>query len=170
MELVIRQAPSAHLLLIGAAGDPAYREVIEREIAGRDLARNVSLLGQRMDIPAVLRACDIGVLSSASEGLPLALIEYGMSRLPAVATRVGQCPEVLLEGEAGLLVPPGSPGPMAEALQGLLASPDRRSALASRLHSRVQERYGADSAIGRIQEVYTTLMGTDSGINRLDKV
>ena len=141
MELVARRAPVAHLLLVGAVGDPAYLEFVEGEIARRGLARNVSMLGQRMDIPAVLLACDIGVLGSASEGLPLALIEYGMSRLPAVATRVGQCPEVLLDGAAGVVVPPGSPEPMAEALLGLLASPSRRAELAARLHRRVREVY-----------------------------
>ena len=160
MESVVRRTPAAHLLLIGAAGDPAYLGAVEREIGTRGLARNVSILGQRMDVPDVLRACDVGVLSSASEGLPLALIEYGMARLPVVSTRVGQCPEVLEEGEAGLLVPPGEPDRLAEALLDLLGSPSRRAALASRFQSRTRAAHGAGPILDQVVGVYDAVTGS----------
>ena len=68
--------------------------------------------------PAILRACSIGVLSSASEGLPLALLEYGKHGLAAVSTAVGQCPEVLDNGYAGVLVPASRPRISAHAIVG----------------------------------------------------
>jgi glycosyltransferase involved in cell wall biosynthesis len=142
MACVIGQAPTAHLLLVGAAIEPDYYELIQNEIAWQALDQHVSLLGERHDVSAILKKCDIGVLSSASEGLPLALLEYGMAGLPVVATHVGQCPEVLEEGQAGILVPSKSPDRLAEALLSLLQSPNRRDALGQQLH-RVCQVYEA---------------------------
>ncbi|MGH9945427.1 MAG: glycosyltransferase, partial [Pyrinomonadaceae bacterium] len=126
MARVADESPAAHLLLVGVLVDHSYVAEIQAEIAARGLAGRVTLLGERRDVGALLRACDVGVLSSSSEGLPLALVEYGLAGLPAVATDVGQCAEVLAEGRAGLLVPPGDPAVLAEALLTLLRSPERR--------------------------------------------
>lgn len=105
MAMVATQRPDAHLLLLGGSVDAAYTEHLQRLIASNDLQSRVSWLGSHPNVPGVLKECSIGVLSSASEGLPLALLEYGMAGLPAVATRVGQNAEVLDHGSAGLLVP-----------------------------------------------------------------
>jgi glycosyltransferase involved in cell wall biosynthesis len=115
-------------------------------------------LGVRRDVYAILKACDIGVLSSACEGLPLALIEYGMAALPAVATNVGQCGEVLDEGRAGILVASASPEPLAEALLSLLKSPERRLALGKQLHRRVKERYSADAVMKQVCQIYEKIL------------
>src|SRR5438876_11120160 len=85
------------------------------------------------------KACDVGVLSSRSEGMPLALLEYGMNGLPSVATRVGQCAEMLDDGRAGLLVPPAAPEPLAKAILALLQSPEQRAELGGRFRQRTQQ-------------------------------
>jgi glycosyltransferase involved in cell wall biosynthesis len=160
MAQVIRQFPRAQLLLVGA-GDPDRQQLLLAEQRRLGLERNVACLGLRDDIPAILGACDIGVLSSASEGLPLALIEYGMAGLPAVATSVGQCAEVLDDGQAGLLAPPGQPAALADALLALLRSPDRRSALGERLRQRVRANYSAEAVVGQVCAMYdAVLVGT----------
>jgi len=158
MALVSGQAPAAHLLLVGAVNDPVYFDLLRREIVQQDLSRHVSLLGQRRDVPAILRACDIGVLSSASEGLPMALLEYGMAGLPAVATRVGQCAEVLDEGQAGILIPPAAPDKLAEALLSLLRSPEQRADLGKRLQRRVRDVYSPGPAIRQLSLVYDAVI------------
>lgn len=163
MALVIGQVPAAHLLLVGAASGQAYGDLIRREIAQRNLAQNVSMLGLRSDVPAILRACDVAVISSASEGLPLALIEYGMAGLPTVATRVGQCAEVLDEGRVGLLVPPRSPDHLAEALLSLLKSPERRAAFGEKFRHRVRQVYSADTIVNRISQIYETVLRAKDG-------
>jgi glycosyltransferase involved in cell wall biosynthesis len=160
MACVIGQAPTAHLLLVGAAIEPDYYELIQNEIAWQALDQHVSLLGERHDVSAILKKCDIGVLSSASEGLPLALLEYGMAGLPVVATHVGQCPEVLEEGQAGILVPSKSPDRLAEALLSLLQSPNRRDALGQQLHRRVQERYSPGRVSEQVCQVYEAVLST----------
>jgi glycosyltransferase involved in cell wall biosynthesis len=154
MAIVARSKPEAHLVLIGSPSDIEYYRSVRQVITERGLGDNVSLLGVRPDISAILRFCDIGVLSSVSEAFPLVLLEYGLSGLATVATAVGQCPELLNEGADGVLVPPNSPKPLAEALLTLLTSPERRKTLGGRLFRRVQERYGRRSIIEQICTVY----------------
>ena len=88
------------------------------------LAGRVHFLGQRRDIPDLLAALDIFVLPSHSEGVSLALLEAMAAGLPVIATAVGGLPEVVTDGENGLLIPPKDPEALAAALARLLADPD----------------------------------------------
>jgi glycosyltransferase involved in cell wall biosynthesis len=160
LALVIKQVPAAHLLLIGATYEQPYFNLVRKEIVSLGLSQNVSLLENRKDVSAILKASDIGVLSSASEGLPLALLEYGMASLPVVATNVGQCGEVLDEGRAGVLVAPVSPEPLAEALLSLLQSHQRRLAVGKQLEHRVKERYSAGAVMEQVCQIYEKVLGT----------
>jgi glycosyltransferase involved in cell wall biosynthesis len=166
MNIVRGKVPLAHLLLVGAFPDPAYLATIQKEITDQKLDRQVSLLGQRPDVAAILQASDIGVLSSASEGLPLALLEYGMKGLPVVTTQVGQCAEVVDEGRAGILVPPGNPENLAEALVILLTSPEQRRMLGTSLRRRIEKIYSAGPIIDRICQVYDSVLKAERGIER----
>jgi glycosyltransferase involved in cell wall biosynthesis len=159
METVAAQVPEAHLVIVGALSDERCVAAVQAAIEARGLQQHVSVLGPRTDVPDVLASCDIGVLSSSSEGLPLALIEYGAASLAAVATNVGQCGEVLDGGRAGLLVPPSSSSELAAALVTLLRSTELRRALAARLSARVAERYSPAPALEQICEIYRTVVG-----------
>lgn len=163
MARVARRQPDAHLLVVGASPDASYRTRIEEEIARLGLARRVSLLGERRDVDAILRECDIGVLSSIAEGLPLALVEYAMAGLASVATRVGQCAEVLDEGRAGILVPAGEPERLADAILSLLESPVQRVALGEMFRRRARCLYSADSIVGQVCEVYERVLTAEHG-------
>jgi glycosyltransferase involved in cell wall biosynthesis len=163
MAFVVSEEPDARLLLVGASPDASYRALIEAEIERLGLARNIALLGERDDVPAILRASDIGVLSSIAEGLPLALIEYAMAGLATVATRVGQCAEVLGEGRAGRLVPALDPARLAEALCALLRAPVERIALGELLRQRARQFYSADTIIGQVCEVYERVLASENG-------
>jgi len=142
----ITLVPDAHLLLIGNGVPPL------------PLPANVTNLGPRSDVSAILQRCDVGVLSSASEGLPLALIEYGMNGLPAVATRVGQCAEVLDDGRAGLLVPARAPGELAAAIGSLLESSARRAELGRAFKARVLAQYSIGVGMERLARVYERVL------------
>ncbi|MEW6510877.1 MAG: glycosyltransferase family 4 protein [Bacteroidota bacterium] len=158
MKLVIRAVPKAHLILLGGSVDAGHTERLKAFMDNDGLAGHVSWLGSRDDVQAILKGCDVGVLGSASEGLPLALIEYGMAGLPAVATSVGQCAEVLEEGRAGLLVPPGSPQALADAIVSLLRSPDLRKRLSRRFATRVREMYSVRKNLDEICELYESAL------------
>ncbi|MDX1979541.1 MAG: glycosyltransferase [Bryobacteraceae bacterium] len=163
MKLVLREEPEAHLILVGNVTEPPQRDLIFSEISQLGLERHITYLGPRNDVAQVIKACDVAVLSSVSEGLPLVLLEYGSLRLPAVCTSVGQCPEVLDNGRAGILVPPSSPEPLAKELVGLLRSPERRTQLGNALGDRVQTVFGAASMIDQTCRVYDTLLQDHPG-------
>jgi glycosyltransferase involved in cell wall biosynthesis len=111
-----------------------------QEIAGtileRGLRERIELLGERGDVPAVLASADLFVLSSRSEGFPVSILEAMAAGLPVVATDVGGVAESVVDGETGLLVPPGDPGALAAALDRLL----KDSGLRQRLGTAGRER------------------------------
>jgi glycosyltransferase involved in cell wall biosynthesis len=155
---VVRREPAAHLLLVGATTDAAYRALVEADIARLNLQPHVTLLGERDDVPAILRECDIAVLSSATEGFPLSLVEYGQAGLPVVATRVGQCADVLEGGDAGLLVSPGNADQLAAAMLSLWHSRAQRRLLSARLRRRVEARYASPLVIDQLCGLYERLV------------
>lgn len=156
--IVAQRWPAAHALLAGAAPDAAYAERLRAAARELGIAHHVTFLGVREDAAAVMRACDIGVLSSQFEGLPMALLEYGMAGLPVAATTAGQCGEVLEGGRAGILVPPGDPAALADALTALLASAELRATLGGRLRRRVEEAYSARAVVGRVCAIYDAVL------------
>ena len=160
MTLVIKKIPSAHLLIVGQSrGDTDYVARIHQTLVREKLDKHVSFLGERQDVAGILRSCSVGVLSSAGEAFPLTLLEYGMAGLPAVATNVGQCAEILDEGRAGVLVPPGDPGQLAEALVGLLHSSGKRSILGQELQCRVERLYGPKRVVEELGRIYDKVLG-----------
>lgn len=156
---LIQKAPKAHLFLVGTSDDVAYLKNIESEIETSRLIHHVTLLGYRNDIMSILSACDIGVLSSKSEGFPMVLLEYGIAGLPTVATQVGQCPEILDYGRAGILVPPDSPVLLAQALEELLLSPKRRKFLGKQLNRQVREKFNRIGILEKVCLTYRMICG-----------
>jgi glycosyltransferase involved in cell wall biosynthesis len=158
MKSIVKDSPGAHLFIVGAYTDRQYAQSIENLIHELNLATSVTLTGSQ---PAYdyLVSCDVGVLSSESEGLPLTLLEYGTAGLGVVATAVGQCPDVLDYGRCGLLVPPKSPEKLADAILHLLSSPGSRTNYGQNLRQRVAELYSRDVVITRVCHVYDTVLG-----------
>jgi glycosyltransferase involved in cell wall biosynthesis len=163
MKIVAESHSCATLSLVGSLADQNQVSQVRELIHQSGLDQRVGLLGGRSDVGAILRQCDLGVISSASEGMPLALLEYGIAGLPVVATRVGQIPEVLDNGRAGLLVSPRRPEEVAEALLQLLSSENFRCTLGAKLRNRVAEEYGEGKGIRRICGIYEKVLAAQSG-------
>jgi glycosyltransferase involved in cell wall biosynthesis len=156
---VVRSEPDAHLILVGAENEAALAKQAREESQQLGLAStNLTWLGPRQDVPSILANCDIGVLSSVSEAFPVALLEYGRAGLAVVATRVGECADILQEGEAGLLVSPSNPDALAAALLHLLESPYQRTDLGRRLNERVKKDYCAETVVGEVCQVYEQIL------------
>jgi glycosyltransferase involved in cell wall biosynthesis len=163
MSIVVRRHPSAHLILVGAdhSTSSSYCDMVKQEVARHSLGNYVSFLGQRRNVRAILAGCDIGVLSSKVEGLPVSLLEYGAAGLPVVATSVGECEAVLDHGRTGIVVPPESPAKLADGLLSLLDSEQRRAILGERFLHRVREKYCAKSVIERVCNVYRNALQSE---------
>jgi len=154
---VIASDPNAHLLLIGDTPDKELLDEVRTLISQKGLGEKVSILGRREDVAEILAQCDIGVISSVSEGLPLALLEYGFAGLAVASTDVGQCREVLANGEVGRLVPSGNAEKLGEALAELLENPDLREELGRKFQDHVQRNYSEDGFMKALAEVYETV-------------
>ncbi|MCG3146240.1 MAG: N-acetyl-alpha-D-glucosaminyl L-malate synthase [Gammaproteobacteria bacterium] len=155
---VIQVDARAHLFLVGAETDPALAKQARQESLRLGLDAHVSWLGLRNDVPDLLEQCDIGVLSSISEGFPVALLEYGRAGLAVVSTQVGQAAEILENGRAGALVPRSDPEALAEQLIQMLQSPSVRRQFGERLQARVLREYGVESIVQRVCGIYETLI------------
>lgn len=101
----------------------------------------VELLGERDDVPALLAASDVFVLSSLSEAMPISILEAMAAGLPVVATAVGGIPEVVVDGETGFLVPAEDTGALTDALARLVADPELRRRLGAAGRRRAEELF-----------------------------
>jgi len=156
-QMVIRQVPQAHLVLVGGDSEPNLAEQARNLAAELGLENYLTWLGPRQDVAALLAGCDIGVMSSISEGFPVTLLEYGRAGLAVAATQVGECADILDGGQAGLLVSPGVPSALSAALIRLLTNDRLRAQLAERLRQRVLQRYSAEKIFQQLIGVYESL-------------
>ncbi len=159
MKLVVEGEPLAHLILVGADNVPKVKENVWSEISYSGLKNQITWLGSRDDVQNILAGCDIGVLSSTSEGLPLALLDYGTAGLAVVATDVGECAEVLDHGVTGCLVPPRSPQDLANGILYFLGNPTVRIETGKNFQERVKILYSAATVIPRLEEIYQQVLG-----------
>ena len=111
-------------LRVEVAGNGPCLPELQQLVTELHVAERVTFLGEIRDVPALLARGSLFVLPSRSEGISLTLLEAMACGLPAVATRVGGTPEVLLEGETGLLVPPRDPVALAQAILRIGAIPN----------------------------------------------
>ncbi len=142
-------------LIIGGGRREAEMRRLATELG---LAGRVHFLGQRDDVPDLLSALDLFVLPSHSEGVSLALLEAMAAGLPVIASRVGGLPEVVTDGENGLLIPPQDPQALATALERLLADPDLAQKLGANARRHVEENYSLERLGREINEIYAELI------------
>lgn len=136
------------------AGDGELRGALEAQRTRLGLDSRVHLPGYRRDVDRLLLACDVLAMSSRSEGLSIALIEAAARGVPIVATRVGGNPEVVVDGESGVLVPHGDPKAFGGALRRLLCDPQRLHAMGLRGRAEFEHKFLLPTMIDRYQELY----------------
>lgn len=150
------QVPEARAVLIGEDIEQggAYQTELERLAERLAVRERVVFAGYRSDAPALLADLDLIVLPSSSEGLPIVLLEAMARAKPVIATPVGGTPELVVDGETGLLVPPGDPEALATAIRRLLADPELARRLGETGRERVRERFSASAQAERILALY----------------
>jgi glycosyltransferase involved in cell wall biosynthesis len=140
------------------AGEGPERPALEAQAKALGLDDRVMFLGFRDDVCDLLASCDLFVLPSLFEGLPLSVLEAMAAGKPVVATAIGGTDEAVVRGETGLLVPPAAPSALAEAIRTILSDPvlSRRFGTAGR--ARVQQAFSAETMVRRITAIYDELL------------
>lgn len=156
--LLTRQPlPSPVVLLILGDGTPSQRAAY-RKLAERAAPGSVHFLGFVPQVERWFRALDVFVHAPRLESFGLVLPEAMASRLPVVASRVGGIPDIVREGETGLLVPPEAPDQLAEALGRLICARDLRERMADRARQIVMLEYGAELCARRHVRLYEDVL------------
>ena len=153
--VVVRREPKVHFLL---AGDGELRLELEAQAKTCGLSDNVHFLGNRRDVVEILNASDIFVLPSLWEGLSMALLEAMAAAKPIVATNVSGTDEVMVDGETGLLVPPGDSGLLARAIDELISDPNRARAMGKAAQQRVKQRFSTETQASQYLALYDRLL------------
>ena len=146
-----REVPDARFLVVG---DGERRHELEQMVEGLDLRPSVRFLGWRRDLPRVYADLDVVVLASRNEGSPVALIEALAAARPVVATAVGGVPEVVVDGQTGLAVPPSDPGALAAAVLDLLRDRARAERLGAAGRRHVYPRYAFTRLVEDVRDLY----------------
>ncbi len=143
-------------------GDGVLKPRLEQLIEKMGLIGRVRMLGERHDVPGLLALADIFALPSISEGMPIAIMEAMAVGLPVVATAVDGTPELVVDGETGLLVPPRDPAAFAAALTKLLADPDLRRRLGQAGRQRVDSGFSDVAMAAATDRLYRQLLDRSS--------
>ncbi len=150
----LRQWPNLRpTLRLAVVGDGPLRAAVEAETAGLGVQNEVWLAGTRSEVPTVLRGLHAFVLPSRAEGISNTILEAMATGLPVLATAVGGNPELVVQGQTGLLVPAGDPTAMANALLDLRDA-QRRTALGHAGRRRVEAHFSLQAMVGRYQAIY----------------
>jgi len=157
MVRVHRAVPDARLLFVGAP--PARIVSIGEKAQARGLAGVVTVLGHREDVPEILAGSDLVVDASyAGLGLTGSIREALAVETPVVATDLEGMPELIADGETGLLVPPRNPDALAQAVLRMLEHPARAKAMARAGRKRVEAQFSLVTKLDRTEALYTRLL------------
>lgn len=135
--------------VVGKKFNDSYQDKIIHLIEKYKLEKNIFLLDSKNDIPNILKQSTIGILTSSSEGLPVSLLEYGLSKLPVVATNVGQIKEVILNEKTGFLIESNDVLTFTNKLIFLTENPQICANFANGLSNHVQDNYSKESVINQ---------------------
>ena len=139
---------------IVVVGEGSLRMELTKQAQTLNVKDLVYFMGFRADIPRILASLDLFVLSSHLEGLGSSIMDAMACRLPVVATRTGGIPELVKNGETGLLVPPRNPEALAEAILTLYRDKRQAARLAQAGYDFVHERFSAEAMAEKTLAVY----------------
>ncbi|MCF7568975.1 glycosyltransferase [Sabulilitoribacter arenilitoris] len=144
------------LHIVGEDKADSYSSTLKEKIGALKLHNNVFIYGSRSDVQNILSQSDMGVLSSKSEGLPLALLEYGLAKLPVVATNVGDCNKVVTKISEGVLVESGNYTAFGEAMLNYINNKDLRTSCGETLFENVTNNFSHQSIKKQLIEIYSS--------------
>ena len=158
--VLYRQHPDARLLI---AGDGPLKSRLNAMIQHLGMDGRVRLLGLRLDMPALYAASDALVLSSEWEGMPNVVLEAMASGRPVVSTSVGAVPEIIADGESGLIVPPHDHKALAGSMERMMDLPEKtRKAFGRAGYEHVRREFSQEKVIDKWEDLFERLLRAKS--------
>ena len=150
---VAQKIPKAYLWIAGG-GDSDYYQKMENLISDLNINERVSLLGSRRDINELLLACDLFVLPSITEAASMTILEAMSAGRAVVATKTGGNPEIIVNGETGILVGVGDFAALSEGMRYLLNDSNLRNSMGQMGHQRVRDLFSMDHILKQYRQLY----------------
>ncbi|WP_298764356.1 glycosyltransferase [uncultured Polaribacter sp.] len=142
------------LHLIGGYIEDTYYKKIKRMISEKGLEKHIFVHGVCTDIFNILQQCSLGVLSSKSEGLPIALLEYGLAKLPVVVTNVGDCNKVIVNNKTGFIIMPNNSTLLADKLKQLANSKKLSAYFGQNLNIQIKNNFSQENFMKQVLHIY----------------
>ena len=152
--LVLRQLPEVQFALVGEG--PLRQEILER-VRSLGLESSVHLLGWQPEASCLMAAADVVTLTSLWEGTPYSLLEAMALCKPVVATSVNGCPEIVIDGVTGYLVPQKDPAAWAERVITLLRDPALAADFGQAGRQRLQKKFSVHQMIHQLDGLYSQM-------------
>ncbi|MBN1493691.1 MAG: glycosyltransferase family 4 protein [Candidatus Omnitrophica bacterium] len=153
---VIEQGYKARFLIVGK-GDQEYEEELRALIEQLGIQGSVIFTGYQEDVTKIMRTLDILVCASLEEAFSRVIIEAMAHAKPVIATQVGGIPEVVADGETGILVPPEDADELTQAIIKLSADKELRFNMGSCGEQRVKDMFLVENNVAKVQAVYAAL-------------
>lgn len=154
-KIVQEKNPLWTLHLVGKIYNDSYSKSIQNFIIDNNLSGSIFMYDAKSDIKNIIAQATIGVLSSKSEGLPVALLEYGLAKLPVLVTNVGECNKVITNPES--IVTPENHLLFSEKLNKLIIDNLLREKVSYALHLKVKEEFSKESFVTELINIYKNL-------------
>ncbi len=155
--IIVDQLDTAQFLIMGE-GPRKFEEMINSETERLGLTDNIHMLGYREDVPEILPALDLFMLSSVSEGLSLATIESMGVGTPVVVTASGGPQEIVTDCETGYLVPIRDEKALAEKALKILTDPQKAKSMTEKARTLVRSRFSVDTMIWQYEQMYQQIL------------
>ncbi len=145
--IVCSKFPDWTFHIVGKDFEDEYSKTIQNSIKENNLENHIFVYGSKQDIEHILSQSTIGILTSKSEGLPLALLEYGINKLPVVSTNVGEISKVIDHNDCGYLVEEFNSSDFSNYLERLILDVEFRNTISQKYFSKIKSEFYVD-AIG----------------------
>ncbi len=160
-EEVVNKHPDWTLHLVGKDFKNEHSKALKTRVNDNNLRDHVYFYGSISDVSYVLSQCEIGVLSSVSEGLPLSILEYGLANLCVISTAVGEIPKIIDDYNDAILVEAGNALALQKATEFCIENEDARRLMADNFTWKVKTNYSSQAILQQHLNIYNTLLGNE---------
>jgi len=154
MKIVKQNYPDWTLHCVGKDFNDAYSALFFSKLKEFQLEKHVYFYDSRSDILNIMQQSSIGVLVSVSEGLPLALLEYGFAQLPVIATNVGNCGMLIPDKSHGILLESDNKTFIADAIINYIADSKYRASCATNFYKKIDKEYSRETILNSCIKIY----------------